>query len=93
MLIKKALLLPTVKAPPHPKAVHDICLGDLRQYTNFGYFGRCCRPLFVVESQEYQELPIDMQHIVHFIKGQQADQEVYKQQMSWIDLSEVGLVE
>jgi len=67
--------------------VHDIRLGELRLYTDFG---RCCRPLFVVENQE---LLISKQHIVRLIQGQQADQEEFGQPMFWNDLVEGGLVE
>ena len=68
--------------------MHDIRLGELRLYTDFG---RCCRPLFVVENQE---LLITKQHIVRLIEGQQAEQEDgFGQPMYWDDLVGGGLVE
>ncbi len=67
--------------------VHDIRLGELRLYTDFG---RCCRPLFVVENQE---LLITKQHIIRLIEGQQADQDEERHPMYWNDLVEGGLVE
>ncbi len=67
--------------------VHDIRLQELRLYTDYG---RCCRPLFVVENQE---LLITKQHIIRLIEGQQADQDEERHPMYWNDLVEGGLVE
>lgn len=66
--------------------VHDIRLGELRLYTDFG---RCCRPLFIVENQR---LKIRKQHVIRLIEGQQQQAEV-EEPFGWRDLIFGGLVE
>lgn len=49
--------------------VHDIRLQELRLYTDFG---RCCRPLFIVERQA---LRIKKSHI-RALQGEDVDQKL-----------------
>lgn len=67
--------------------VHDIRLGELRLYTDFG---RCCRPLFIVDNQK---LKISKQDIVKLISAQSAQDETEATPFGWQDLIYNGLVE
>ena len=67
--------------------VHDIRLGELRLYTDFG---RCCRPLFIVDDQR---LRISKHDIVKLIEAQQTQDEAEAQPFGWQDLIYNGLVE
>lgn len=68
--------------------VHDIRLGELRLYTDFG---RCCRPLFIVEDQR---LKLRKRDIIRLIKGQSAlPEEAEAEPYAWRDLIYGGLVE
>lgn len=67
--------------------VHDIRLGELRLYTDFG---RCCRPLFIVENQR---LKISKTDIIKLIEGQQIQEESEAAPYGWQDLIYNGLIE
>ena len=67
--------------------VHDIRLGELRLYTDFG---RCCRPLFIVEDQK---LRISKQDIIRLIEAQQVQEGTEAVPFGWQDLIYNGLVE
>ena len=69
--------------------VHDMRLGELRLYTDYG---RCCRPLFIVENQQ---LRITKQHIRKLIEGQQGslEDETETEAYTWKDLIFHGLIE
>lgn len=68
--------------------VHDIRLGELRLYTDFG---RCCRPLFIVENQR---LKIRKRDIIRLIDGQQGlRDDTVAEPYGWKDLVYGGLVE
>ena len=69
--------------------VHDMRLGELRLYTDYG---RCCRPLFIVDNQQ---LKITKLHIRRLIEGQQGQPEDGSEitPYTWRDLIFHGLID
>lgn len=74
--------------------VHDMRLGELRLYTDYG---RCCRPLFIVEKQQLRITKNDIRRLIESQQGlleENEDEETAEAQtFGWSNLIQNGLIE